>query len=112
VGGKYRCEMNILLLNDQIKEDYLKQLKNFGEEKFYQRCVGKALMNSAITNNPDVRLLLLADEFFKLFRRTGKEEFALISKVLRRSAHTVNRQLNKINGKNDSREGKPFLRAV
>lgn len=96
-------------LSKNEKELYLKLLRDFGAEEFYQRAVGEAMIRAADDTESDSQIMDLADSFFYLYRRTGNEEYACISRVLRRVAHTVSRQLIKqYDKKPDSR----FLVAV
>ena len=81
----------------RIKDSYLNMLVTFGEDGLFQRCVGQGMMKSADYKDVDLKMLDLATSFYKLFKRTGNERFATISRAQKRAAHVVYRQLLRIN---------------
>lgn len=93
-------------LTDSIKNKYIKLLKKTGEKEMFNKCVGQAFIQAANTKNIDIELLNLSEDFYLLFRHENLEEYAIISKILRRTAHLVHRKLNS-NKLNDR-----FLRAI
>lgn len=81
----------------RIKDSYLSMLVTYGEDGLFQRCVGQGMIRSADIKDIDVEILDLATSFYKLFKRTGNEKFAIISRAQKRAAHVVYRQLLRIN---------------
>ena len=77
----------------KIKTGYLSMLCAYGEEGLFQRCVGAGMMRSAAVTDIEIEMLDLAEAFLSLYRRTGEEKFAMISRVQKRAAHVVYRQL-------------------
>ena len=80
-----------------VKDSYLNMLITYGENGLFQRCVGKGMIRSTEIKDIDVKMLDLAVSFYKLFKRTGNEKFAIISRALKRAAHVLYRQLLRIN---------------
>lgn len=84
-------------ISKKEKDLYVKLLNQFGEQGLYEKAVGKAMCQAAINVDYDVYVLNLSDSFLALSRRTGNKDYAVISRVLRRTAHAVYRQLIKRN---------------
>lgn len=80
-------------ISKKRREEYVKLLHKSGEEKFYAAAVGVGMKESARCPNPEVQILDESDAMLYLYRRTGKEEYLRISKLLRKAAHVVYRQL-------------------
>jgi hypothetical protein len=82
-------------INKLQREVHLKSLKKHGAQGFYERIVGAGMMKAASMDNPEVIMLDRAEAFMALSRRDGeyKQEYFIISKILRRAAHIVYRQL-------------------
>lgn len=95
----------------KIKMSYLSILDTYGEEGLFQRCVGAGMLHSATVGDVDIEMLDLAESFLALYRRTGEEKFALISKIQKRAAHVVYRQLLRIH-KDKKPNYKRFLNLV
>jgi len=83
-----------MLIKKIVADKYLKLLRSKGEEGLYKSAVGNGIILSVRLKNPDVELLNMADGFFALYRRGGKnsEDYFLIGKALRRAAHALYRQ--------------------
>ena len=82
-----------MILSQEAINCHVSTLKNKGELGLYRKIVGSGIINSLEIQNPDIEILNLSDSFFSLFRRTGESDYFIIGKVLRRSAHTIYRQL-------------------
>lgn len=80
-------------ISKKRREEYVKLLHASGEEKLYTAAVGVGMKASAHCSNPEVQILDESDAMLSLYRRTGKEEYFIISKILRKAAHVVYRQL-------------------
>jgi len=87
-------------ISNKDKELNVKLLRKFGEQGLYKKAVGVGMMQAAINHNYDIEILNLSNSFLTLFRRTGNEDYATISRVLRRTAHTLHRQLLRQKKKN------------
>ena len=98
-------------ISKKVIDSHLQLLHKLGTDGLYKRAIGVAMMSVAKINNPDIGLLDLSDSFLSLYRRTGELEYLTISRVLRRSAHVVYRQLMKQNN-NKKPNMKRFLTVV
>lgn len=97
------------LSNDDVL--YFKTvLKRKGSEGLYRHLIGVGVLKSISGNNSDFEMLNKSNSFFSLFRRTGEEVYFELGKVFRRAAHTLYRQLLKIN--KDKRKSDKFLNVV
>jgi hypothetical protein len=67
-----------------------------GENTLYKNAVAAGIKSGAMYINPEVEMLEASDAFYTLYKRTGDERFASISKILKRAANTVYRQFLKI----------------
>ena len=91
-------------ISKRDKELYLSLLQTLGEVGLYQKAVGMGMTKAATNLACDKEILDAAESFLLLYRRTGNDDFATISKVLRRTAHSIMRELVKQTGKTpDSR---------
>lgn len=100
----------MMTLSEEIQESYLEQLLKYGESGLTQGIINISLSNLELNARPEYRLLDQSQEFLKLFRRTGEENYLTLSKVLRRAAHIIYREYLKQNkGKLDL---KRFLNIV
>lgn len=61
----------------------------------YEKAVGAGMMEAATNKNYDVEILDLSKSFWQLYCRTGNEDYATVSRVFRRAAHAIYRQLVK-----------------
>ncbi len=91
-------------ISDSVKESHLQLLNKYGEDGLYERAIAAGIIRAADLKTPETEMLDLADAFVSLYRRTGNENFATISQIMRRAAHVVYRQLNK------NRKDKKFRR--
>ena len=91
------CILDLKMASKSIskkrREEYIELLHSSGEEKMYQAVIGIGMKSSAVCNNPEDQILDESDAMLFLYRRTGKEEYLAISKLLRKAAHVVHRQL-------------------
>lgn len=94
----------------KIKLNYLNILSTYGEVGLFQRAVGDGIIKSASIKDIDIKMLNLSEAFLGLFRRTGDDNFASISRAIRRAAHAVNRQLMRQDA--DRKHSKRFLYVV
>lgn len=82
-------------INKRDKDLHIKLLHQFGEQGLYEKICGVGILSAATNTNADIELLNLAEAFFTLFRQTGNDDYAAISRALRRSAHRIMRELMK-----------------
>jgi hypothetical protein len=82
------------------KELQVRLLRKHGELGLYEKSVGAGMMEAATNKNYDVEILNLSKSFWQLYCRTGNEDYASVSRVLRRAAHAIYRQLVKQGEKN------------
>lgn len=82
------------------KDLHIKLLHQFGEQGLYEKAVGIGMLQAATKPDYDIEILNLSESFLALYRRTGNEDYAGISRVLRRVAHALFRQLVKHEMKN------------
>ncbi len=75
------------------REEYVRLLHSSGEERLYTAAIGIGMKASAHVMNPEDQILDESDAMLYLYRRTGKEDYFVISKLLRKAAHVVYRQL-------------------
>ncbi len=80
-------------ISDRVKETHIQMLHKLGERGLYERAVGAGMLQSSKTKHPEVSMLDLSEAFFALYRRTGDDDYATVSRVLRKAAHTVYREL-------------------
>ncbi len=80
-------------ISKKRREEYVKLLHSSGEERLFAAAVGIGMKESARYSNSEVQILDESDAMLYLYRRTGKEEYFIISKLLRKAAHVVYRQL-------------------
>lgn len=76
--------------------NYERCLKDKGELGLYCSIVGEGFNSRVHNTRPEVTILDRSDAFFALYRRTGNEDYFIIGKVLRRAAHRLYRQFNKM----------------
>jgi len=80
-------------ISKKRREAYIKLLHTSGENKLYAATIGIGMKAAAHCSNPEIQILDESDAMLYLYRRTGQEEYLLISKCLRKAAHVVYRQL-------------------
>ena len=80
----------MLKLSEEVCVRWALKLRQFGEEQLYQKILLESLASSS--TKPELDLLDLSEEFFKVFRRSGEDCFFIIAKLLRRAAHVIYRQ--------------------
>ena len=95
-------------ISKKRREEYVKLLQKNGEDKMYHAVIGIGMKASANCSNPEDQILDESDAMLFLYRRTGKEEYLTISKLLRKAAHVVYRQLM-IQNSNKKPNRKRFL---
>lgn len=86
-----------LRIKQDISDRYITLLKRKGEEGLYRHIFGTGIMRSTKIENPEVEILDMSEAFFTLYRRSGKEDYFIIGKVLRKAAHALYRQFLRIN---------------
>ena len=80
-------------ISKKRREDYVNILRASGGDKLYAAAIGVGMKAAAHCLNPEDQILDESDAMLYLHRRTGKEEYLIISKLLRKAAHVVYRQL-------------------
>jgi hypothetical protein len=85
-------------------------LKRKGSEGLYRHLIGAGILKSISGNSSDFEMLNKSNFFFSLFRSTGEDAYFELGKVFRRAAHTLYRQLFKIN--KDKKKSDKFLNVV
>ena len=100
--------MASIRISKKRREEYVELLHKSGEEKMFQAAVGIGMKVSADIPNPEDGILDESDAMLTLYRRTGQEEYLTLSKLLRKAAHVVYRQLM-IQNSNKKPNRKRFL---
>jgi len=98
-------------ISKKRREEYLELLHTSGAAKMYQAVIGIGMKSSADCDSPEDLILDESDAMLFLYRQTGKEEYLTISKLLRKAAHVVHRQLM-IQNSNKKPNCKRFLYSV
>ena len=84
-------------ITQRIKDINLKILEESGEDGLYDKIVDAAIAVTSLgRSGQEIELLDFSESFMNLYRRTGENDYKLISKVFRRAAHKVHRELIKI----------------
>lgn len=89
---------------------YVQILKEKQELGFYKHIIAAGIKRTITSDNADVEVLDLSEQFFILNRKSPNEDYFIIGKILRKAAHTLYRNFNKID-KNRPRNDK-FLQLV
>ncbi len=88
----------MIMMESDFKTEILAKYLSIGEEKFY-----KFLLVQAITKlisiesgsykgiSPEIEFLAFSDKFITLYRREGDQNYLIIAKLFRRSAHKIYR---------------------
>ena len=109
------CILDLKMASTKIskkrREEYLELLHASGAAKMYQAVIGIGMKSSADCDSPEDLILDESDAMLFLYRQTGKEEYLTISKLLRKAAHVVHRQLM-IQNSNKKPNRKRFLYSV
>ena len=100
----------IKTIPNKLKTEYLYTLRKLGCEAVYRRAVGNAFIRLRDTNHPEIELLDLSESFLALYRRSGEVNYFTLSRILRKAAHSVYRELLRM-GYNDEINGR-FLNVV
>ena len=82
-------------ISEKVKSTHVNLLNKFGEQGLYERSVGAGMTQAAKIKHPEITVLNLSDSFYALYRSTGEQDYAIISRALRKAAHTIHRQLKK-----------------
>lgn len=98
-------------ISDGVIKYYINLLKTKGKEEVYKNAVniGLKALGSEL-NNPDLELLNTSESFLLLYRRTGRNEYLILSNILRRSANCLYRQILRLNP--DKPKNSRFLNIV
>ncbi len=80
-------------------QGYIELLKNKGNENFYRHIIAEGIKRTLHSNNVDVEVLELSKQFFALNRRIPTDDYFMIGKILRRAAHTLYRNFNRVDKK-------------
>lgn len=75
----------------RLRIEYEEFLKQRGEAGFYRHVLGTGLVSKYEIEQPEVMMMDQADAFFSLSLSTGKGEYFVIGKILRRAAHKLYR---------------------
>jgi hypothetical protein len=95
-------------ISQKVKNTHVNMLNKFGEQGLYERLVGAGMTQAAKIKHPEITVLNLSDSFYALYRSTGDQNYAIISKALRKAAHTIHRQLKR--GGADPLDNKTYKR--
>ena len=95
-------------ISKKRREEYIRLLRKSGEDKLYAAVIGIGMKAAVHCSDPEDLIMDESEAMLYLYRRTGKEEYIIISKLLRRAAHVVYRQLLMQNP-NKKRNNKRFL---
>ena len=83
-------------ISDQQVQSYLERLMQSGADEFVNSVVDVGYNRYPSSRTPDVECLDIAEGFFSLYRRSGEEIHFTLGKLLRKSAHIINRKLQKL----------------
>lgn len=97
-------------ISNKVKTEYLHTLRKHGHEAAYRRAIGNAFIRLKDTNHPEIELLDLSEAFLTLYRRSGDGNYFALSRIIRRAAHAVYRELLRM-GHNDEINAR-FLNVV
>jgi len=98
-------------ISKKRREEYIELLQSSGEDRMYKAVIGFGMKSSVNCSNPEDNILDESDAMLFLYRQTGREEYLTISKLLRKAAHVVYRQLMAQNS-NKKPNRKRFLIAI
>jgi len=76
---------------------YVQILRDKNEPGFLKHIIAAGIKRTLTSDNADVEVLDLSEQFFSLNRRTPNEDYYTIGKILRKAAHILYRNFNKIN---------------
>jgi hypothetical protein len=88
--------MSTARLEKKARDEYERRLRSGGQDALYRFVVGKGVISRADCGNPELIILDHSDAFFSLYRQTGQEIYFIIGKILRRAAHSLYRELRRI----------------
>lgn len=88
--------MSTVRVTKQTMENYERRLKNKGEVGLFNSVVGQGFNDKAQFNEPEVMILDRSEAFFALYRSTGKEDYFIIGRILRKAAHRLYRQFHRM----------------
>ncbi len=83
-------------LTPKAANSYVQILHEKKELGFFKHIISAGIKRTITSDNADVEVLDLSEQFFSLNRRTPNEDYFTIGKILRKAAHTLNRNFNKI----------------
>ena len=84
-------------ITKRVRDEYEALLKNVGEVELYTHFVKSGNLASDQFEFPENMILDQSEAFFALFRSTGNNNYFVIGKILRRSAHTLYREAKRKN---------------
>ena len=97
--GKLHTKMASKKIPKSMKEYSIKVLKTNGEDALFQ-CIVRTAVATAIGSetdeNHEEELLDLSESFMALYRRTGDDDLKDISRIYRKAAHKLHRELKKV----------------
>ena len=82
-------------LTTKAAQSYVQILKDKDIEGFFKHIIAAGIKRTLTTDNADVEVLELSEQFFLLNRRTPNEDYFTIGKILRKAAHTLYRNFGK-----------------
>lgn len=94
-GVKLSPETTMQKVTKRIRDEYEALLKQIGEDGFYKHITTRAILVRKHYEFPENMMLEQSDGFFALFRTTGNENYFVIGKILRRTAHKLYREARK-----------------
>jgi hypothetical protein len=97
-------------ISDQQVQGYLERLMQSGADNFVASVVEVGYNRYPSTRTPDLECLDIAEGFFSLYRRSGEEIHFTLGKLLRKSAHIINRRIEKLHRRDG--QSNRFIRAL
>lgn len=93
----YDMSTSIKRISKKVREEYECFLFNKGERKLFEHIVGNGVLNIEGHSYPEIIYLDQSEAFFALYRQTGKENFFIIGRALRKAAHCLYREYHRRN---------------
>lgn len=82
-----------------VIDNFVKVLTNKKEDGLFKYAIALGIYISTDIKqdqSPELEILDMSDRFLMLYRRTGIEDYLIISKILRKAAHRLYRQFSRI----------------
>lgn len=85
-------------ISKDARVKYVRDLRKLGEAGLYRKIIGRGMRESADIIHPEDKYLNYSEAFAALYRSSGNEDYATLSRILRRAAHCIYRELIRQDG--------------